>query len=199
MFKIKISLVLAVATCAFSAIATPALAFTEFVAKNAPVQLKDLNKGVHVFETGGSASVECNRAESTAEAQKAKATTLKVAVKYTQCEVKAFAQKFPAEVSQAKYLFNVNGTSSVENTIVIKVPIAGCEITVTPQSNQGLKAVTYTDVTGQTNKEVEVKAAVEGITQTTKGSAGTCGTSSSSGKYKGTSIERAVTGDVEVL
>ena len=198
MSKIKVSLVLAMATCAFSAIAAPALAFTEFVAKDAPVQIKAIGH-VQTFETGGSVSVECNRVEATAEAQKVKVTTLKVDVKYTQCEVKAFAQKFPAEMSQVKYLLNANGTISFENAIRITVPIAGCEITVTPQSNQDLKAVTYTDVTGQTNKEVEADFAVEGITQTTKGSPATCGKSSNVGKDKGKVILRAAKGDLEVI
>lgn len=65
MFKIKISLALAVTACVYVAVATPAFAFAkEFQTKAAPVNLKGINKGSHVFETGGLAIVECETIES---------------------------------------------------------------------------------------------------------------------------------------
>jgi hypothetical protein len=197
MFKIKISLVLAVAACTFSAIATPALAFKEFQAKNPGTQLKDTNTNVHVFETGGAGSVECSRAVSKGVATQMKASTIKIDVKYEGCEVK-FLGSHPATVTQAKYLFQAKGKTSVENTIKIEVPEVGCKITVEPESaggkNKELGTVTYTNLIG----DVEVKAAVEGITQKTEGSESLCGKSASNGKYKGTSIEAADEGNIRV-
>lgn len=182
MFKIKIAVVLTAVVAVFALSAAPSLAFKEFIAKNTG-QLKDRGTSAQTFTTGGVGSVECQTEISEGKVSQLKETQTKEQVKYSSC--KAFG--FPAQVSPAEYVFNINGTTSVTNTITIKVPGAGCEITVTPQENQNLKAVTYSNVSGQV-KEVEVKAEVEGITSTIKGSALLCGTSNKTGKYKGTAI-----------
>ncbi len=198
MLKIKISLVLAVAACVFAAVAAPALAAKEFQAKDAPVNLKDINKGGHVFETGGLGIVECETAESGGRAQTKVAQQIKVPVKYSKCFLKALGGfvKGAATVSEAKYNFFASGKVENENEILIEAKdgTETCKIKVPTTGNESLGTVSFTNVVSSV-VEVEVKAAVTGITQVTEGG-GNCGKSSKEGKYKGTSIEKAEKGGV---
>lgn len=200
MSKIKISLVLAVAACAITAVTAPAaLAAKEFISSVAPVQLKDINKGNHVFETGGAGIVECETAESGGSANQLKAAQIKIPVKYTKCEVKVIGLfDGPATVSEAKYNFFASGKVENENEIKIVAKDLGeeCKIKVPPKGNENLNKVEYANI-GKSPKEIEVKATVEDITQTTEGGSN-CGKSSSEGKYKGISTEKAEKGNIEV-
>jgi hypothetical protein len=182
MFKIRIGVLLALVVALFAITAIPALAAKEFVAKNTG-QLKDKGTTVQKFSTGGVGTVECSTTTSEGKVTQLKSTQTKEIVNYSGC--KAFG--FPATVSPAEYNFHINNTTSVTNTITIKVPGAGCEVTVTPTSNENLGKVEYTSL-ATTPKTVEIKAEVKGITSTIKGSALVCGTSNSTGKYEGNAI-----------
>ncbi|MFI5009166.1 MAG: S1 family peptidase [Solirubrobacterales bacterium] len=168
-----------------------------FVAKNPPVKISGVNKGVHVFESGGGGTVECESASSTANAAQSLLQTLSTTVKYAKCFGTFAFIKRPAEISQAEYLFERSGHVTVENTIVIKAAEKTCEITITPTNNKELGTVTYANV-GTSPKEVEIKAEVEGFSEETKGPSEICGKSSKAGKYKGIEIAKAEVGDIEV-
>jgi hypothetical protein len=131
-----------------------------------------------IFTAGGSIPVECTTDKVTnSNASIGNQLTLKADVSYSGCTVTAF--KFAATVTTAKYLFSADETANLENTIVISVPVAGCDITVKAQNNLGV--IKY-----KTNKkDIIVEPNVKSIKS--EGSGGECGTgASSNGTYTGT-------------
>jgi streptogrisin C len=167
-----------------------------FVADDAPVKINGTSKGSPVFETGSGGVVECESASSTATAAESLTQTLDNTITYAKCFAKILLIKFSATVSQAEALFEIGGRLSIENKITIKIPEGKCEVIIPSASNKELGTVAYTNI-GKSPKEVEVKAAIEGLTQETIGSSEICGKSGKAGKYKGTMIEKAEEGDIE--
>ncbi len=163
-----------VAVLAFSGVASA----HSFVAEKAGAVTRVKNT-TQVFKTGSGPAVECTAdAVSNANAVAGKQLTLAADVSYSSCTVTEIL-KFEATVTTAKYTFNADGTANLNNTIVIKVPIAGCNITVKPQNT--LKTLTYKN----TGKNVIVEPNVSGIVS--EGSGGECGTGvTNKGTYTGT-------------
>jgi hypothetical protein len=192
MNKQRIAILLAGLVCLCAILAAPASAFTEFRAKTAPTEIKDKNKGRHVFSIPGAASpVECEEVTGTAKVTKSKQSLQKQILHWIKCVAFGF---LPATVSNAEFEVNANGTASVASTWTIKA--IGCETIIEPSGNKALKELTYSSVAG-TNKEIEVKANVSGITE--KSSGGICGNSGSEATYKGTSISSDSGVDLEVV
>jgi hypothetical protein len=190
--KFKVGLVLASIACLCAAFAASASAFTEFTAKSPNAAIKDVNKGTHTFSIPGASSpVECTVVKSSGTATKTKSATQQTVVAYSSCTAFGF---LPATVSNADYEFNANGTVTQLNTVTIKA--TGCEVVVEPTGNSNLKAITYTQVAG-TNKEVEIKANVSGITEKAPG--GICGNSGKEATYKGTSIVSSTGVDIGIV
>ena len=140
-----------------------------------------------VFNTG-IGNVTCTTAASSGTVvAPLEKETQEVAVKYSGCTAFGFVG---VEISEAKYLFNANGSVNVVNTITIKVPAAGCSVTVSPQT--GLKTITYVNSSGK----IEEKTNVSGIKS--KGSGGVCGGESTTGTYTGNNLIELVGGTIEV-
>lgn len=161
--------------------------FKSSVAGNLKV-VKNTNQ---VFNTGASSAVTCTK-DSIVKGAAASGIQLSVLaeIEYTGCTVIGpFGLKFEATVSLAQYLFSAdNELVRLENTIVVRVPIAECNITVKPQD---LKAVKYKN----TNKHVVVEANVSGITSVASG--GECGTgTNTTGTYTGNTEVEVVGGEI---
>lgn len=149
--------------------------------------LKGTQTGNQVFTTGAG-EVSCTKAATTGTVTNLEAVEQEVAVKYTGCTAFSFVG---AEISEAKYNLHANGEVDVLNSIKITVPLAGCSVTVSPQ--KGLKAVTYTNVSGK----IEEASKVESIVS--KGTGGICGGENKTGSYKGSNLVELVGGTVEWL
>jgi hypothetical protein len=171
------ALAIAAFICALTVAYAPNAMAHEFEVKQikGTVQLKGAN--TQVFESGG-AKVECTKTEGSGPVQLLKTETISEAVEYSGC--KAFGE--PATVSQAKYLFKANGTTSLENEVTIKAAGPKCEFKIPVAGNENLGTITYSNI--QTG--IEAKASVTGITSTGGGAGPLCvkGTNKTS-KYSG--------------
>lgn len=118
-------------------------------------------------ESGGSA-VECNSATPRGVVSASKTEEITIEVDYEACDAFGIG---PVAVSRAEYTLNANGWVAVDKTIMIDVPLVGCEISIEPTSNGHLEALSYTPV----SKGLRVDAEVAGITDTVRGGSGLCG------------------------
>jgi hypothetical protein len=180
-FKIRTMVPIAAIVCGFMLAAVPAAMAHEFEVSQAKTVLQDKG-GKQVFVTGGS-TVECEKEESSGVTQAKRAETNTEKVVYSGCT----AFKAAAEVSQAKYTFNANGTVKLNNEIIVKAAGPKCEVKVPVAGNSNLGTVTYKN--NQQNGTMEVEAEITGITSTLGGSGGLCpkGTNST-GTYTGSSV-----------
>jgi hypothetical protein len=151
--------------------------------------LKVVKNATQIFKTGTNTEVKCTKdSVVTGTASKGLQLSVLAQVEYTGCTVERFGFKFEATVSLAQYVFSAdNELVNLENTIVIKVPIASCNITVKPQD---LKKVLYTN----TAKHILITPEVSGILST--GSGGECGGHSSTGTYEGSTEVEVVGGEI---
>ena len=152
--------------------------------------LKAVTNTNQLFNTGASSDVTCTKvAIVKGAATKELQLSVLAEIEYTGCTVTAFGIKFEATVSLAQYEFSAdNELVRLENTIVIKVPIESCNITVKPQD---LKAVLYKN----SGKHVVVEAHVSGIASEASGKA--CGSGkSTSGTYTGNTEVEVVGGEI---
>ncbi len=199
MLRIKILFALAATACVCAAVATPGFAFAkEFQTKAAPINLKGINKGSHVFETGGLGTVECGTVESGGKVTFEKETHVKMQMKYTGCFLKALGGfiKGSAKVKAAKYNILADGIVENEAEILIEAKNGNetCKVKIPTAGNNDLILDSFSNIVG-TVVEVETTAEITNITQVTEGG-GNCGRSSKEGKYKGISIEKAEKGSV---
>jgi hypothetical protein len=97
-----------------------------------------------------------------------------------------------AELSKPKVRFRATGEVSIESLLEVKVPGLGCDIKIEPAHNSTLKTVNYKNLEGG---KLEVKSSVTGITYTSSG--GACGSSGTTGEYKGASELELVGGTIE--
>jgi hypothetical protein len=197
MNKQRIAILLAGLACLFAIFAAPASAFTEFRAKT-PTTFKVANKGKSTFGvTGAAAPVECGVAAGSGVIKKVvkeeKKEEKKVVIKTTFSSCTAFGF-ISATVSPVEWEFSATGTVTLLNSITVKT--AGCEVTFPSKANSELGTITYTNVAG-TNKEIEDKAAVSGMTEESTGSL--CGKSGKEASFQGTSIFSAAGVDLEVI
>ncbi len=186
MYRIKALAVCVMAVCAVSvAVASSASAATEFHASKTG-ELKGTQLNTQKFKTNGG-TVECTKAATSGTVTTLLAQRQLVTVEYTGCTAFGLA----ATVSLAKFVLDAtNGSSAVENSIVINVPVGACTVTVSPSGNGTLKAITYKNSAGKIIEE----SAVTGITYTSSG--GVCGTSGANGTYTGTNDVELVGGTI---
>lgn len=129
--------------------------------------------GNQVFETGAG-TVTCTTAASTGTATALLVLTQLIETKYSNCTAFGFAE---VKINTAKYLFSAdNGQVTLDNTILIEVPLGGCSVSVPPQA---LKQVVYDN----SNKKIIELSKVTGIQST--GSGGLCGGTNTVGTYTG--------------
>ena len=167
----------------------------EFTFTKAPVTITGVaakTGGTQKFtSTATSGTVECTTAATSGTITAVKNPKQKVAVKYSKCT--AFTFEGPT-ISEAEYEFTPGtlaasgtestGTAAILNTITIKVPLAGCEVTVGPTGNSALSSVVFKSDSGKILEETKVT----GITDTVSGSgASLCGGSGThtNGTYTG--------------
>jgi ABC-type transport system substrate-binding protein len=172
------------AVFAFSAVSVANASASTFKSSSTGT-LKGAQTSNQVFNTGFG-TVSCTTATSSGTVTSTVTAEQEVGVKYSGCTAFGF---IGAEISEAKYLFNANGTVKVLNTITIKVPGAGCSVTVSPQGP--LSSITYTNKSGK----IEESTKVSGIKS--KGSGGLCGGENSNGTYTGSNLIELVGGTTE--
>lgn len=181
-----------VAAFAFSAVAVAAASAHEFEAtKTGPAT--DVQTSTQVFKDEPKAvAVECKKLKSTETIESLKTKTQKAKVKYEECT--AFG--FPASISEAAYNFNAEGSVTIENTITIEVPLAGCKVTVGPTGNSALKTITYENKTGG---KLEVKSNVSKIVSKVTGGGGLCGKEGElkEGTYTGNALVTPASGELK--
>lgn len=137
-----------------------------------------------VFTTNGG-TVKCTTAEKTIKISISISFEWSATANYGGCTAFGLVG---AEVSPATFLLTANGEVHVKSTITVKVPLAGCSVTVEPQT---LKGVSYDNESG-TLKETD---SIKGITYTSSG--GLCGSSGSNGTYTGNNqLERVGGGSI---
>ncbi len=190
MFKIKIGVVLAAVVAVFAISAAPSMAFTEFIQKQA--KAGNQSKGGKQAFTITHGTVECEREESNGGSVEEKSSQAFEQVKYLKC--KAFG--FPTVVKAALYNFHANGTVSVENQIYVNVEKGLCELVVSPQENQNLTGVTYSNI--GSGEGIEIKVKQKGIItyNLTASKGNTCGTTgvAHDGSYEGEAKTQKYTG-----
>jgi hypothetical protein len=133
-----------------------------------------------VFETGA-AAVKCAKAEASGVAGSFASADEHFTLGYSAC--KAFGGLVNAEVSATTYTVTANGIVHIKKRTSIRIPGAGCEITIPEQS---VGSVSFDNGTGLTDTY-----SLTGITYTSSG--GLCGSSGTSGTYTG-SIETKMAG-----
>jgi hypothetical protein len=173
MRTLKKFMVLAVAVFALSVVGVASASAAEFTA-SANGELLGKATSTQIFTTGAG-TVECTTAATKGNVVTA-SKEQEVTVTYGNC--KAF-KLVGAEISPATYLFTSNGEVHIKGTITIKVPLAGCSVTV---GEQTVKSVSFANA-GTSN--ITETSAVTGITS--KGSGGICGGANTTGTYSGTS------------
>jgi hypothetical protein len=180
---------LAAIACLGLALAATASA-SEFFAKTVPVEIKATSVGSSAFGLPGASSpITCASVTGEGKLTKSPVNHFNETVKYSKCsDFGAFA----VNISNGYYNVQSNGSTSLENTISMKIPLSGCELTLEPTSNKSLTKLVYTN----TKSEIEVKAVVSAITE--KSTASACGTSGKSMKYEGTSLLAASTAGVRL-
>jgi hypothetical protein len=182
-----------VASFAMSAVlSTPALAVEHFFNATQATKLTDKNPAgnEHVFTTKpGGTQVKCKEETSKGEAVAGKQKTNVEEVTYKSCT----ALGFPATVKpeNIKYEFSAEGWVSLQTTVTIEVPLAGCHVTVKAPQNE-LKEVSYTNLAGG---KLEVTANVKNISS--EGSGGSCGGASTEGTYTGKSVVTPEVGELK--
>jgi hypothetical protein len=195
MTRIKLLGLTIVALLALSALAAASASAHEFIASKKGTAT-DVGTNTQVFKDEPKAvAVECKKTESTEKITSTKTKTQKASVKYTECT--AFG--FPATISEAKYLFNAEGSVKVENTITVEVPGAGCKVVVGKTGNSKLKTITYENKeSGSGHGKVAVKASVSKITSEVKGGGGLCGKEGKlkEGSYTGAALVTLPEGEV---
>jgi hypothetical protein len=173
MLRIRLMGMTLVAVLAFSGVASAHL-FSSTVTGS----VTRVTNGNQTFNTGGNQSVVCTTDKvSNSTATSGNVLSLTADISYSGCTVTVLGIKFEATVTTAKYLISADLLANLTNTVVIKVPVAGCDITIKPQNT--LKAMKYKN----TGKNVVVEPNVTSIKS--EGSGGECGGASSTGTYTG--------------
>jgi hypothetical protein len=167
--------VLAIAVFAISVVGVASASASQFTASaNGELSGKALTN--QVFVTNGG-TVTCTGAATTGTVVAPSAAKQEVTVKYSGCTAFGFAS---VEISPATYEFTATGGGvAILNTITIKIPLAGCSVSVGPQS---VGSTSFSNPTTSTIKEV---SSVSKIKYTSTG--GLCGTSGENGTYTGNS------------
>jgi hypothetical protein len=156
----------------------------EFHFKSAPTTIKEVNKGNFVMSIPGAASpLSCAAVagEGSPTKTSGKWITIKT-VKRTSC---TFAGLSFATVTDTTVEYHSTSTYSMLKTWTIEAPLGGCNVTIEPTNNQELSKMTYTNIQG-TNKELEVKAVLSGVTE--KSSGAVCGKSGKEAKIESTTL-----------
>ena len=188
-------LVALMAIFALSAVtASAAMAESEFEFSNAG-RLKRASNTTQVLNLGGGRVLECSTDSVNGVAQLSAFHKLKLEFGYSGCRLKTKFMSlefvFEATVSNAQYLFNAAQFVNLENTVTVSVPIAGCQITISPQSNLVPVAYENTPVHDLTfNMKMEkIKSA---------GNGGECGTGeSTAGTYAGKTVVELEGGQID--
>jgi len=175
MKRIKLVAMSLAAVCVMSAAAASGAVAHTFTATEMG-KLTAKATATQVFTVDGGKTVECTALKLTAGEAVLASLTQAATIVYSGC--KSFG--LSATVSTAKYLFNADGTASLENTLTITA--VGCTVTVPSAKNQGLSSITYSN----NGKNVKLTPSVKNITSS--GSGTTCTyAEESKGTYAGAS------------
>ncbi len=174
------------ATLMLSALGVAEASAHEFVASKIG-KIKGRGTTAQVYKTSAG-SIECAASTYSGEMTAVRQESADIDLLLTSCT--AFGHT--AEVSQSLELLDSAGAVSIKSTILIKVPVAGCEIKMEPiVANQGLEGVVYKNSAGK----ILVESKVSGITYTSSG--GLCGESGTKGSHTGSSELELEGGTIE--
>jgi hypothetical protein len=122
----------------------------------------------------GAGLMGCTKAAASGRATQLLALSLLLTVQYSGCSFFSFSE---IKINPAIYLLNAdNGLVTLDGTVKMEIPLAGCSITFPPQT---LTEVKYKN----TAKKLTEESKVHSIKYT--GSGGMCGGAGSSGTYIG--------------
>jgi hypothetical protein len=131
--------------------------------------------------------IRCTTASASGSVTAMASETLKVLVNYSGCTAFGFTS---VTVSPAEYVLHANGAEDVLNMVTFTVPLAGCSLTVGPQS--GIGTIAYSN----SGMNLVATSAISGIVYTSTG--GLCGSSGTNGTFTG-SDELALNGGAGLL